>query len=94
MLIGIDGNEANNIRKVGIGCYAYELLNNIYKINSLQAGNKKNSFRIYLKDTQNKSLPGETQWWKYKVLKPRLLWTQFALPLRLFSDKEKPDVFF
>lgn len=93
MLIGIDGNEANNIRKVGIGCYAYELLNNIYKINSLQAGNIKNSFRIYLKDTQNKSLP-ETQWWKYKVLKPRLLWTQFALPLRLFSDKEKPDVFF
>ncbi len=89
MLIGIDGNEANVKNRVGIGEYAYELL--------LQFKKQKNpniKFLIYLKDKPLLDMPEGDEGWKYKVIGPKKMWTQFALPLSLILGKEKPDVFF
>lgn len=89
MLIGIDGNEANVKNKVGIGEYAFELLKQFkeFKIQDLR-------FRIYLKNNPLSDMPEESSDWKYKVIGPKKMWTQFALPLKLMIEKEKPDVFF
>lgn len=90
MHIGIDGNEANVETKVGIGEYAYELLEQFYTLTS--KGNT--DITVYLKDKPRDDMPTSTSNWKYKVLRPRKLWTQFALPLHLLISSNKPDVFF
>jgi glycosyltransferase involved in cell wall biosynthesis len=89
MLIGIDGNEANVEERVGIGEYAYELLKQFerFKIKDLR-------FKIYLKSKPLDHMPKEREGWRYIVFGPKLLWTQFALPLKLFIQTNKPDVFF
>lgn len=96
MLIGIDGNEANIEKRVGIGQYAFQMLKHIYKVQSakskVQSTNIK--FKIYLKDRPLSDLPKESSWWKYKIIKPKAFWTQIALPINLFLEKEKPNVFF
>lgn len=87
IIIGIDGNEANIKNRVGSNVYAFQILENIWRI-------RKNDlkFKIFLKDSPLSDLPRETQWWQYKVLGPGFLWTQWRLPLAL--RKEKLDVFF
>lgn len=87
MIIGIDGNEANVERKVGISEFAYRLLLEFYK-------NEDIKFEIYLKETPRSDMPKEQSGWKYKVVKPRKFWTQVGLPLSLYTQKNKPDVFF
>lgn len=89
MTIGIDGNEANVEKKVGISEYVYELL---LQFNKMQGANAK--FEIYLKDIPRDDFPPEGENWHYHVFGPRKLWTQFALPLRLYITKKRPDVFF
>ncbi len=81
MIIGIDGNEANVERKVGISEYAFELLHQFYrfKINDFK-------FIIYLKYKPREDFPEEREGWEYKVIGPKNLWTQIALPLALFND--------
>src|SRR3989338_10173767 len=51
-------------------------------------------FQIYLKDKPLEDLPKETEWWKYKIVKPAKLWTQIGLPLYLYPHFPQPDVFF
>ena len=92
MIIGIDGNEANIRNRVGVGRYAYELLWQFYKVQSSKL--KVKSFNIYLKDKPLDNLPKETEWWKYKIVGPRKLWTQVGFLINLFFDKPQPDVFF
>ena len=89
MNIGIDGNEANVGKRVGIGEYAFELLSQFEQlsISNLQ-------FTIYLKVPPLSHMPKEREGWRYKVIGPSKLWTRFALPLRLFLSNSKPDVFF
>jgi len=94
MIIGIDGNEANIARRVGIGEYAFELLRQFegFKIKDLR-------FKIYLKNKPLDHMPKEREGWEYKVIGPKKMWTQFALPLYLFSEKVRhlrtqPSVFF
>jgi glycosyltransferase involved in cell wall biosynthesis len=89
MLIGVDGNEANVLNRVGTGQYTYYLLKHWQK-----AASPKNSFRIYLSSTPGSWLPQETTHFTYSVFGPGKLWTQLALPTKLFFEKEKPDVFF
>jgi len=91
MLIGIDGNEANIEKKVGVNQYAYGLLKNIY---DLQEKSKPIRFVVYLKDKPREDLPKQKPWWKYKVIPGRGLWIITKLMPHLFSTKEKPDVFF
>lgn len=87
MIIGIDGNEANQAQKVGISEYAYQLLLQFYKNESL-------AFQIYLKERPRPDMPKERVGWKYIVLGPKKLWTQIGLPLYLFTHFPRPSVFF
>jgi glycosyltransferase involved in cell wall biosynthesis len=88
MIIGIDGNEANIENRVGVGQYAYNLLLSLYKLDS------KNQYIIYLKNPPLKDLPISKPNWQYRVFGPQKLWTKFALPLRLYTQKEKLNLFF
>lgn len=93
MIIGIDGNEANVQKRVGISEYAFWLLH--YFAEFAQKGKTPGvTFVIYLKQAPVKALPKETPNWKYKIVGPGKLWTQFGLPLHLFLTRSKPDVFF
>lgn len=98
MIIGIDGNEANVHSRVGIGEYAFELLRQFSNSKFSprgEAGKIQNSkFVIYLKDRPLEHMPEEADGWKYRVLKPGKLWTQWRLPLDLYFHKDRPDVFF
>ncbi len=87
MIIGIDGNEANIDKKVGIGEYAYELLLQFSKAK----GDVK--FEVYLKENPRIEMPVPTSNFKYKIVGPKKLWTQFGLPLNLFLGK-RPNIFF
>ncbi|HNP89564.1 MAG: Mannosylfructose-phosphate synthase [Microgenomates group bacterium ADurb.Bin219] len=88
MIIGIDGNEANEKNRVGIGQFAFNVLSGLEKIDS------KNNYFIYLKEPPLKDLPKERAGWQYKVVGPKKFWTQLGLPLKLFSQKEKLDIFY
>ncbi len=90
MIIGIDGNEANTLERVGIGEYSFELLKKFEEFNPPKAEIK---FKIYLKNKPVSDMPKEREGWSYVVFGPGRIWTQFALPLRLFTTK-KPDIFF
>ncbi len=91
MIIGIDGNEANVEKKVGIGEYAYELLLGFYKLASKREDLK---FKIYLKNLPNNDMPAPSIYWQYQIVGPKKLWTRIGLPLKLFLEGKKPDVFF
>lgn len=88
MIIGIDGNEANIKNRVGVGQYAFNVLKNIYSLDS------KNKYIIYLKDQPLPDLPKSRPNWQYEVFGPKKLWTQIALPFHLFTQSKKLDVFF
>ncbi|MEK7551298.1 MAG: glycosyltransferase family 1 protein [Patescibacteria group bacterium] len=89
MIIGIDGNEANVEKKVGIGEYAYELLVQFARVKD--EGSFK--FEIYLKERPRSELPPPSSNFMYKVVGPKKMWTQFGLPLSLFLGK-RPNIFF
>lgn len=93
MIIGIDGNEANVERKVGISEYAFELLVQ-FEQSTRNNPQKTLAFQIYLKDTPRPEMPKEREGWKYIIVKPRKLWTQIGLPLYLFTHFPRPSVFF
>lgn len=88
MIIGIDGNEANVEKKVGVSVYTFELLKYFKK-------NASNDikFIIYLKSNPRDELPKSNANFVYKIVKGVFLWSQFFLPLNLYLKKEI-DLFF
>ena len=88
MLIGIDGNEANIKNRVGIGQFAFNVIKTLEKID------QGNSYFIYLKAPPLPDLPREREGWRYRIFGPGKLWTQIALPVKLFTQGEKLDVFY
>ncbi|MCL5090498.1 MAG: hypothetical protein M1514_00635, partial [Patescibacteria group bacterium] len=88
MLIGIDGNEANEKNRVGVGQFAFNVIKELEKIDN------KNDYLIYLKDKPLSDFPKEKKGWRYRIFGPGKLWTQIALPIKLFTQKEKLDIFF
>lgn len=92
MIIGIDGNEANVKKRVGISEYAFQLLQQFANLQQQSAS--KITFVVYLKERPLKHLPAENKYWQYHVLKPGKLWTQWRLPLDLYFHSPRPDVFF
>jgi len=95
MIIAIDGYEANVEKRVGIGRYAFEMLQNLYELGKKEAGSKeKLQFRVYLPGKPRIDMPKETYWWQYRTVWPRRLWTFFGLPLWLFFDNPRADVVF
>ena|SRR3972149_7204910 len=88
MIIGIDGNEANESERVGVHQYAFEILWALYKLQDI-----KNSYIIYLKSPPSYDFPPETPLWTYKVIPGGRFWVLSRLmPRVLFT--EKLDVFF
>lgn len=88
MLIGIDGNEANLPNKVGVGQYAFKLLWHLSQLD------KNNQYLIYLKEPPRSDLPPVSKNWQYRVFGPSRMWTRFALPFHLFTQKERLNLFF
>lgn len=86
--IWVDGYEANVEQRVGSGQVAVELLKHLYQIDQI------NQYTILLPSAKLADLPEERTNWQYQILKPHRLWTRIALPLKLLSAKQKPDVFF
>ncbi|OGK20333.1 hypothetical protein A3C23_02895 [Candidatus Roizmanbacteria bacterium RIFCSPHIGHO2_02_FULL_37_13b] len=87
MIIGVDGNEANVEKRVGVSVYTYELLKYFQK----KASNDT-QFIIYLRVNPESSMPVETQFFKYRVVKGPL-WSQIFLPIDLYLNR-KINVFF
>ncbi|MFA6518515.1 MAG: glycosyltransferase family 1 protein [Candidatus Shapirobacteria bacterium] len=88
MLIGIDGNEANQPIRAGVGQYAFHILCNLAKLD------QQNQYLIYLKDQPLSDMPKTSKNWHYLVFGPKKLWTKFALPVYLFTHFPRPNVFF
>lgn len=88
MLIGIDGNEANIRERVGSNQYAFELLWALSRL--------KNPHRwiIYLREPPLSDLPKPRENWKYRIFGPKKFWTRWRLPLDLYFNKPRPDIFF
>ncbi len=89
MIIGFDGNEANVSRRVGVSEYAHYLLHHF-----ATHATKDVQFQIYLKQSPLPHFPKESAYFRYILIKPRKFWTQFGLPLYLFTHFPRPDVFF
>ena len=90
-IIGIDANEANVTRRVGISEYAYQIVTKLYEFR--KKGYIENDFIIYLKSKPLNILPEEQDWWQYKVVRPSKFWTQIGLPFHLMTTSTKPAVF-
>ncbi len=88
MKIWIDGYEANIEQRLGSSQTAFELLRNLEKIDY------SNDYLVLLPASPLEDLPIERNGWRYKILKPKRLWTRIALPLALFAAKNKPDLIF
>ncbi len=98
MVIAIDGYEANVSKRVGIGRYAYEILKHLFAElrtqNSNPSKREEVSVRVYIPNPPQADMPEETEWWQYRVFKPRSLWTFIGLPLALWLDRPQADVVF
>lgn len=91
MIIGIDGNEANETERVGVHQYTFELLWALYKLQDTISDDS--SFVIYLKNRPLLDLPLPREGWKYKIIGGGRIWVLSRLmPTLLF--REKVDVFF
>lgn len=92
MIIGIDGNEANVVNRVGVNKYAFETIWGIYKLNQ----NKQNphSLIVYLKNAPLNDMPAETDYFKYKVIPGETLWILTKLNPYLIMNPEKIEVLF
>lgn len=88
MRIWIDGYEANVPQRLGSSQVAYQLLKNLEK------EDQDNEYTVLLPNSPLPDLPKERKSWRYKILRPKKLWTRIALPLALFLAAKKPDIFF
>ncbi len=88
MVIGVDGNEANVQKRVGVSFYCLNLLHYFKK-----KSNEKIRFIVYLKKKPLGDLPKESKYFKYEFVRGKFLWSQLFLPLNLFL-KRKINVFF
>lgn len=92
MIIGIDGNEANVEKRVGINEYAFQVLWNLQKLQ--ERGENHHKLIVYLKNKPNSDMPKETQNFKYKIISGGRIWILTKLVPNLFFDKTRPDIFF
>lgn len=92
MIVGIDGNEANIEKRVGVNEYAFRLLENLQKL----SGEAQNRLKliVYLKERPLPDLPKETQNFKYKIIPGGGAWVLTKLTPNLFFGRPRPDVFF
>ncbi len=88
MIIGVDGNEANVKKRVGVSFYTYNLLWYFSK-----HANSNTQFKVFLKNEPLADLPIINKYFSYEVVSGKYFWSQIFLPLRLYRKKDI-DVFF
>lgn len=86
--IGVDGNEANVEKKVGVSVYALNILKYFHKTASQQI-----MFEVYLKNPPHYDMPRTNKYFEYKVIPGTFLWSQIYLPVYLYFHKNI-DVYF
>ena len=96
-MIGIDGNEANEVRKdisgrVGVNQYSYEILCEFYQL--LKNRPKKHRVIVFLKNPPSKDLPQQSSFWQYQIIPGKKLWVITKLLPYLLKNREKINVFF
>lgn len=87
MIIGVDGNEANVDKRVGVSFYVFQLLH-YFKKNA----NNNLRFLIFLRQPPRDDFPSENKNFIYRIVNGPVFWTQIFLPLAL--KREKLAVFF
>ena len=92
MIIGIDGNEANVEKRVGVNTYAYELLWGLWKLSDEWKIDHK--LIVFLKNEPREDLPKETNCFRYKVIRGGSSWIIKKLTLALIKNAEGCSVFF
>jgi len=92
MIIGIDGNEANIEKRVGVNTYAFELLWNLWKLQDEWKNNHK--LIVFLKNEPREDLPKATEFFEYRVIKGGGAWILTKLMPSLFTNSKVCDVFF
>lgn len=92
MIIGIDGNEANIEKKVGVNVYVYELLWGLYRTQEEWKG--KHRLIVYLREKPRNDLPKESENIKYIILSGGGKWILTKLMPYLLRNKDKVDIFF
>lgn len=88
MVIGIDGNEANVEKKVGVSVYTYELLSRFET-----RATKDLRFVVYLRSEPLPHMPKSNQFFEYKIVAGKRFWRDSFFPWYLFTHN-KPDVLF
>ncbi len=92
MIIGIDGNEANIEKRVGVNQYAFELLWGFYRLR--KNWEKKHKLIVYLKNEPMNDLPPAFESLSYNVILGGRVWILTKLMPYLFFNHPRPDVFF
>lgn len=87
MIIGVDGNEANVLHKVGVSIYTLNLLKYFHSHSSIDL-----QFIVYLRNKPSDELPHENEYFTYKVVWGPVLWSQLFLPLYLWISRIKGTV--
>lgn len=92
LVIGIDGNEANVDKRVGVNEYAFQLLWNLKKLQ--ETGENPHNLIVYLKEAPLPDLPKETQMFKYKIIRGGGMWILTKLMPYLLFNPDKLNVLF
>jgi glycosyltransferase involved in cell wall biosynthesis len=92
MIVGIDGNEANIEKRVGVNQYAFELLKNLAMLSDEKG--YKHQFIVFLKNTPLSDLPEENMNFRYKVIPGGGNWISTKLTPTLIKNKEGVELFF
>lgn len=92
MIIGIDGNEVNIKKRVGVNQYGFKLLHNLRKLQD--EWKDKHSLVVYLREKPLPDMPEESEQFTYKVIPGGGAWILKKLTPYLIFGKDKPDIFF
>lgn len=93
MILAIDGYEANAGLRVGVGRYAFELIDRIAKRQNRQDA-AFDQVRVYVPGAVAPHMPQATSTFGYRSVQPKQLWTFIGLPLALALDRPTADVVF
>lgn len=87
----IDGREANVHHRVGSNVYAFHIIEELALLIKEDPGLQAT---VLLAAEPVSDLPCETEDWRYQVVTPAKMWTQWAEPLHLFKNKNKYDALY
>ena len=93
MILAIDGYEANAGVRVGIGRYAFELIDRIAKRQTKRDAAFE-QVRVYVPRSVAAHMPRESASFRYRIVNPTQFWTFIGLPLALTLDRPVADVIF